>query len=198
MATSLTCVIALVLLAGLVIWIVRKGEADRKIDAEFIEQAVHTGGRYKQSIRYYCDRPMRWIKSAANEYQLCSVDALLATLSLDNNGRLANGRSSEGEWVAQNNSWNTTCIIQRKISGLPEATRKSNIWTGKIEAVFADGYSFTFRDGRCYSAENVRLIDFSGRAVNLESAALLLPHLGLLVLVGSAMMLEGLDYNSGE
>jgi len=182
-----------IVLLAVAVALVIKNHFDHQLDLNYHARAVQLGGHHQRRLADFAGRSMRWIRLSPTEFELCSHDAVLASLFFGDDGRLVSGRSFENLWVAHYHGWpGLTYAIHPYQAELPQATIEQRLGLGGVAtAEFANGQIYSFRNGICRSPSGLQLFSCRGRgpAVTIEPEARLVPDLALLVLVGGALVI---------
>jgi hypothetical protein len=156
-------------------------------------------------------QPFKWTRTS-EEYLLYSSDSdLLARLYLGSDGHLVEGESFEGRWGGD-----TTGIIRVVKTGQEVAKLQSDIWHGNHSISFPNGRRFvwkregslpniawTYVGGLLLTKTTWMLVDerdvpmvlFRDYEVRSEPAAAQLSELPWLVLLGSLLMIQIIDFS---
>ena len=160
----------------------------------------HGAEPYQTALRDQVDDLLYWIRLPNNTYDLCSEQAVLATIYFHKHGGLQGGTSAEGRWTIDDHG-----LIRKDGAESQELARfKGDIWHGRHTLTFSDGTRAVWEGTLIYGGSTAfrqpdgKLLvrfNWTGRSVKIEQIARALPQLSLLVLVGGGMMMQTMDFS---
>ncbi len=193
---------------NLVLYVADK-RRDARVRTAFLNRELANRPKITSLIQGTSAQPLKWTRSS-RQYSLYSGSDLLARLYLRSDGGLVGGESFEGRWA------NTAGAVRVVDTGQEFAKLRTDIWHGNHSISFPNGRHFRWKragslpsmawtmvGGLLLTQTTWMLVDeldapmvqFGNNEVRIEPIAAQLAELPWLVLLGSLLMIQVIDFS---